>query len=63
MYNKKPLSPFLHSLYTLPQTLQAHYAPAVSGLVKRLLSPDASNMEEELSKHLDITHEQVVVTS
>lgn len=54
-----PLPSPLRSL--LPQTLQAHYAPAVSGLVKRVLSPDTSNPEEEeLSKYLDITHEQVI---
>ena len=44
-----------------PQTLQSHYCPAVSRLVKHVLDPGTSNskVEVELGKYLDIDSEQV----
>jgi len=51
---------FLSSCSPLPQTLQSHYVPAVAGLVKKLLYPDASKVEEDLSKYLEINQEQVL---
>ena len=37
----------------------SHYAPKVSDLVKKLVSPSLNKMEEELGQYLDIDHDDV----
>ena len=49
--------------HTRTQTLQSHYSPEVSGLVKRLLSPDLAvekgRREEELGRYLHVEPERL----
>ena len=44
-----------------PQTLETHFLPAVSKLVKRVLTPETlfSDAELELSKYLDMDDDKV----
>ncbi len=50
-----PPPPFL-------QTLQSHYCPAVSKLLRKLLNPAHTHnkTETQLGKYLDIDNEQVI---
>ena len=49
------------SLPTFLQTLQSHYCPAVSKLLRKLLNPAHTHNKTEthLGKYLDIDNEQV----
>ena len=48
-------------LFSCLQTLQSHYVPAVSELVRKMLDPETANskIETELDKYLDVDFQEV----